>query len=94
MRLSRGKVNHLSRLVVESLEEQEGVTLTRDPNSVRLAIVDIFNEELRRDEYIDRKVRQKIASQKRDIPEGGREWEILYRQYYQEEFDKHRPAMG
>ena len=94
MRLSRGKVNHLSRLIVESLEEQDGVTLTRDPNSVRLAIVDIFNEELRRDEYIDRKVRQKIASQKRDIPEGGREWEILYRQYYQEEFDKHRPAKG
>ncbi len=94
MRLSRGKVNQLSRLVVEALAEQEGVTLTRDPNSIRLAIVGILNEELRRDEYIDRKVRQKISSQKRDIPEGGREWEILYRQYYQEEFEKHRPARG
>lgn len=94
MRLSRGKVNHLSRLMIDSLEEQPGVTLMRDPNSIRLAIVEILNEELRRDEYIDRKVRQKIASQKRDIPEGGREWEILYRQYYQEEFEKHRPVRG
>lgn len=94
MRLSRGKVNHLSRLVVDALEEHSGVSLARESNQVRLAIVDIVNEELRRDEYIDRKVRQKIASQKRDIPEGGREWEILYRQYYQEEFDKHRPAKG
>lgn len=94
MRLSRAKVNHLSRLLVEALEEQPGVSLLRDPNAVRLAIVDIFNEELRRDEYIDRKVRQKIASQKRDIPEGGREWEILYRQYYREEFDRNRPVRG
>lgn len=94
MRLSRAKVNHISRLLVDALGEHPGVSLIRDPNAVRLAIVDIFNEELRRDEYIDRKVRQKIASQKRDIPEGGREWEILYRQYYREEFDRHRPVRG
>jgi hypothetical protein len=94
MRLSRAKVNYLSRLLVDALEERSDVSLIRDPNAVRLAIVDILNEELRRDEYIDRKVRQKIASQKRDIPEGGREWEILYRQYYREEFDRHRPVRG
>ena len=92
MRLSRAKVNHLSRVLVDALGEDESVELRRDPNTVRLAIVEIFQEELRRDEYIDRKVQQKIASQKRDIPEGGREWEILYRQYYREEFDRHRPV--
>lgn len=94
MRLSRAKVNYLSRLLVDALQEHPGVTLRREPNAVRLAIVDVLNEELRRDEYIDRKVRQKIASQKRDIPEGGREWELLYRQYYREEFDRHRPVRG
>ncbi|MFW6198533.1 MAG: DUF507 family protein [Acidobacteriota bacterium] len=94
MRLSRARVNHLSRLVLEGLQEDAGVALHREPNAVRLQIVRIFQEELRRDELIDRKVRQKIASQKRDIPEGGREWEILYRQYYQEEFDKTRPGRG
>lgn len=92
MRLSRARVNHLSRLVLEGLQEDDGVSLNRQPNAVRLQIVRIFQEELRRDELIDRKVRQKITSQKRDIPEGGREWEILYRQYYQEEFDKARPS--
>lgn len=94
MRLSRAKVNFMSRLMVEALEEHPEVALFRDPNSVRLAIVDILQEELRRDEFLDRRVRQKILSQKRDIPEGGREWEILYRQYYREEFEKHRPARG
>jgi len=94
MRLSRGKVNHLSRLLVDALEESATVEMYRDSNSIRLAIVDILQEELRRDEYIDRKVRQKILSQRRDIPEGGREWEILYRQYYREEFEKLRPVRG
>jgi len=94
MRLSRAKVNHLSRLMMEALEGHESVDFYRDSNAIRLAIVDLLQEELRRDEYLDRKVRQKIQSQKRDIPEGGREWEILYRQYYREEFEKHRPARG
>ncbi len=94
MRLSRAKINHLSKLIVEALARHPGVRLQREPNAVRLAIVQVFNEQLRLDEEIDRRVRQKIASQKRDIPEGGREWEILYRQYYREEFDKHRPVRG
>lgn len=94
MRLSRAKVNHLSRLLVDALAEHPDAWLNRETNAVRLAIVGVLQEELRRDELIDRKVRQKIQSQKRDIPEGGREWEILYRQYYREEFDKYRPVRG
>jgi len=85
-------VNHWSRLLVEALDDHAEVRLLRDPNSVRLAIIGIIEEELRRDEYIERKARQKIASQQHDIPEGGREWEILYRQYYREEFDRYRPV--
>lgn len=92
MRLSSAKVNHLSRLLLEALEDHPDVHLLRDPNSVRIAIVRLLEEELRRDEYIDRKVRQKIASQKKDITEGGREWEVLFRQYYREEFARYRPV--
>ncbi len=92
MRLSRAKVNHLSRLLTEAILDHPDADFLRDSNSVRLAVVKIIEEELRRDEYIDRKVRQKIASQKRDIPEGGREWELLFRQYYREEFDRYRPV--
>ena len=94
MRLSRAKVNHLSRLLVDSIDEHPDAWLNRENNTVRLAIVTILQEELRRDELIDRKVRQKIQSQKRDIPEGGREWELLFRQFYREEFDKYRPVRG
>lgn len=91
MRLSRAKINHLSSVIVEALQDDERVQLTSEPNNIRLEVVRIIREELRRDDLIDAQVRAKIQSQKRDIPEGGREWEILYRQYYQEEMEKHRP---
>jgi len=51
VRLSRARVNHWSRLLVEALDDHAEVRLLRDPNSVRLAIIGIIEEELRRDEY-------------------------------------------
>lgn len=33
---------------------------------------------------LDRAVRSRIASLKRQVPEGGREWEVLYRKYTEE----------
>jgi hypothetical protein len=37
---------------------------------------------------IDMAARQKIASQRRIIPEGSQEWDILYRKYYNDEVKK------
>jgi hypothetical protein len=91
MRLSRAKINQLSRLVVDALDEDLGVRLRKDANVTRLEIVKVITEEVKRDAMIDEFVRTKISSQKRDFPEGGREWDILYRQYYREEIDKHLP---
>ena len=91
MRLSRAKINRLSKLVVDALDRDLGVRLRQDANATRLEVVKIINEEVQRDAMIDEMVRTKISSQKRDFPEGGREWDILYRQYYREEIDKHRP---
>jgi hypothetical protein len=39
-------------------------------------------------ESLDRKAIEKIQSQKKSIEEGSREWEILYRKYYNEELTK------
>ena len=91
MRLSRGKINHLSKLVVDALDDDFDVRLQKDANVVRLEVVKIITEEVKRDVMVDDLVRDKISSQKRDFPEGGREWEILYKQYYREEIEKHRP---
>jgi len=87
-RLSREKINYLSRQVLTILEKDDQVDFLDDPNEVRLVIVKSIEEEMRLYEAIDRKAIDKIQSQKKAIEEGSREWEILYRKYYNDELAK------
>jgi hypothetical protein len=40
---------------------------------------------LKEEEQLEKHVREKISSQKREILEGTEEWTVLYRRYYDEE---------
>jgi hypothetical protein len=60
----------------------------KDTNAVRLEIVRIMTELLQAEEKVDRAARRKIRSQKREIPEGSEEWDLLLRRYYSEELKK------
>jgi len=88
MKLSRDKVIDISHKIVSSLRKARQVRLKKQPNEVRLEIVRLITELLLIEEKVDRAARQKIRSQKRDIPEGSEEWDILLRRYYQEELKK------
>ncbi len=83
--LSREKINHLSKLLMENLEGEEGVALLKPANDVRLRIVRVMTEELRLEETIDDDVTRTIQSYNRNIPEGSPEWEVLYRKHYEQE---------
>jgi len=85
MRLSREKVNLLSHLVSDKLASIDAVEFIEDRNTIRLAVVDSIMKWLKKEEEVDKAARLKIESQKRQIPEGSAEWEILYRKYYEEE---------
>jgi hypothetical protein len=85
MRLTRDKVNLLSHQVAEKLASMEPVEFIEDRNTIRLAVFEILTTWLKKEELIDQAARHKIESQKRGIPEGSAEWEILYRKYYEEE---------
>jgi hypothetical protein len=86
MRLTREKINLLSHQVSDKLASIDAVEFIEDRNTIRLAVVDIIVKWLKKEEEIDKAARVKIESQKRNIPEGSAEWEILYRKYYEEEF--------
>ena len=88
MRLSREKINRLSHLVTEELVKLDDVEFVEDRNTIRLEIVKIINEELKKEEAIDTEAKRKIESMKKTVPEGSLEWEILYRKYYTEEVKK------
>jgi hypothetical protein len=85
MRLSREKINLLSHQVADKLASIDAVDFIEDRNTIRLAVVDTLMKWLKKEEEVDKAARQKIETQKRTIPEGSAEWEILYRKYYEEE---------
>lgn len=87
-RLSREKINFLSRQILNALYNNDQVEFLDDANEIRLTIVKAIEEEMRLYETLDKKAVGKIQSQKKSIEEGSREWEILYRKYYNEELNK------
>jgi hypothetical protein len=93
-RLSREKINFLARQVLNSLFENDEVEFLFEPNEIRLSIVNSIEEELKLYDQIDKRAVEKIQSQKKAIEEGSREWEILYRKYYNEEISKLGKFLG
>ena len=85
MRLTREKVNLLSHQITDKLASVDEIEFIEDRNTIRLAVVDILMKWLKKEEEVDKAARHKIESQKRPIPEGSGEWDILYRKYYEEE---------
>jgi len=88
IRLSREKINYLSRQILNRLFENDQVEFLDEPNEIRLTIVRSIEDEMKLYEAIDKKAIDKIETQKKSIKEGSREWEILYRKYYNEEIAK------
>jgi hypothetical protein len=88
MKLSRDKVNDMSHKLVTGIRKSRQFRLKKDPNEVRLQIVAVMTEILSAEEKVDRAARAKIRTQKREIPEGSEEYDLLHRRYYAEELKK------
>ena len=82
MKMTREKVIQLSHLILSAIESLDEVEIFEEPNTIRQEVVKILNDLLREEEKMDESVRLHITSQKRVIPEGSAEWDILYRKYY------------
>jgi len=88
MRISRDKLNKLAHTVADTLAEVDAVGFLDERNVIRQESRKILEELLEQEGKIDNAARLKIASQKKIIPEGSQEWEILYRKYYNDEVRK------
>jgi hypothetical protein len=94
MKLSRDKVNDMSHKLVSALRKSRDVRVKKDPNDARLEIVKAMTEILQIEDKVDRTARTRIRSQKREIPEGTEEWDLLHRRYYAEELKKFGIDLG
>ncbi len=85
MRLTREKIVRLSHQITEVLVSSNEVDFQDDRDTIRQQIVSILTVLLKNEEQVELDVKKKIASQKKEIPEGTEEWEVLHRKYYMEE---------
>jgi hypothetical protein len=88
MKLSRDKINDISHKLVAQFRKAREFRVKKDPNDVRLEVVKAMTEILLVEEKVDLAARTKIRSQKKEIPEGSEEWDLLHRRYYGEELKK------
>ena len=85
MRLTREKTIRLSHVITDLLVASDDVEFVEDRDTIRQKTVQILQELLKEEEAVDTEVKEKIASQKKEILEGSEEYEVLYRKYYAEE---------
>ncbi len=82
--VSDGRISALSHLALAELKRADVAELRPD-RLVLQEIKAVLSEFLQVDDALDAKVRRKIASLSRRVPEGSAEWDVLYRQYFEEE---------
>ena len=89
MRISREKVNHISKIIVNDLEKREEFDYKTELNEVRLEITHVMNEYLKIEDQADESARKICASYSKKLREGTDEWDILYNKHYEEHLSKH-----
>ena len=88
LKLSKNRVNYLTKLIVDYLQKNEDVDYSGDIGNIRFKVYHLILDELKLFEDIETAAQEKIVTQKKNIPEGSREWEILFRKYSTEELGK------
>ena len=83
MRLSRERVFYLADMIVKELGDTEGVTF-KAPDEIRPEVVRTLSDEAKLEESINTEVRRILSSYSRPMPEGSREWEVLYQKTREE----------
>lgn len=90
MKVSEARQSHLAHLLLEAATKGD---LAR-PRSTRLFLNEVkrvlAGGSTGRNDEIDTAVRKKIQSLSRNVVPGSREWDILYRQYAEEERRRRR----
>jgi hypothetical protein len=85
MMLSDDKISHTSHVLLKGMLESKLLTLKADESEVRREIKRTITAELKVGEDMNEVVTKKLLSLSRKLTEGGAEWEVLYKKFYEEE---------
>ena len=87
MRFSEDRVRHISHLILDELEKESCVEeggRAAAVHEIKKVLFDYFKAE----DNVDDLVRDKIRSLSRIVPEGSREWDVLFNKLFNEEMEK------
>ena len=87
MRMSRERLFFLADLIIKELGSVAGVQV-RAPEDLRVEVMRSLTEEAKLEESVDTEVRRTLSSYSRPVPEGSREWEIMYQKTREEVFKR------
>ena len=90
MRLNEDRISHISHLVLDMLMQNRNVDALQPEERVLREIKRTITAELTFDDEADNAARHTIQSLSRRVPEGSREWEVLYQKYREEELRRRR----
>jgi uncharacterized protein len=88
-RLSESRISHLAHLIMDALRRDKLADFPQEGRALA-ETKQVLSEFFQRQDQLDDLVRQKIQSLSRAVPVGSREWDILYRKYYEEEARKRK----
>jgi hypothetical protein len=87
MRMSRERIFYLTDLIVKELGASPAIHV-KNAEELRPEIMRALTEESKLEESIDGEVRKILGSYSRALPEGSREWEVLYQKTREEVFKR------
>ncbi len=90
MRLSEDRIYHLSHLIQDMLIRNRNIEILETEERVLREIKRTIADELKFEDDADEAARRTIQSLSRKVPEGSREWDVLYRKYVEEEMNRRR----
>ncbi len=87
-KIARDKLTDLSHQLAAQLPRIPGVRVLKGWNNARLEITKDLGAVFALEEQIDKKASSMISSQQRNIVEGGQEWKVLHRRFYEQEMQR------
>jgi len=85
LKLSRERIGHLSRLLVEALARKSSVRLLKDREAVRQSVMHALADEVRQDEERHGRVHARLSTGSLKL--GSKAWDEEFRRLLDEEYD-------
>ena len=87
MILSEDRQTHLAHIIVDGIWNDDLVEYRNEDQAIKVA-KQCMRDYVKHETSVDDAVRQKIATLKKGVSEGSREFDLIYKKYYDEEIAK------